>query len=69
MTMYALVILLATASGLALVCVAPHPRTVRALWPAAACLTGALLGVPVVGILGVMLAAFILVWPARWAWA
>lgn len=61
-------ILLAAAIGLALLCVAVHPRTLRAIWPAAAYLIGALLGVSDVAVVIVTLAAAILTWPVRQAW-
>jgi len=69
MMVYLFLILLAAAVGLALLCVAFYPRTLRAIWPAAACLTGALLGVSVPAVLLVTLVAAGLTWPVRRAWA
>ncbi len=69
MTVYLFLVLLASTIGLALLCVAFHPRTLRAIWPAAACLTGALLGVPDVTVVIVTLVAAGLTWPVRRAWA
>lgn len=62
-------VLLAAAVGLALACAPLHPRTLRWVWPAAACLTGTLLGVSATGVMLVTLAAAVLTWPARRAWA
>lgn len=69
MTTYVFIILLAQAVGLALLSVAFHPRTLRAIWLAAACLTGALLGAPDVAVVIVTLVAAGLTWPVRRAWA
>lgn len=69
MHIYSLLILLAAAVGLALACAPFHPRTLRWVWPAAACLTGTLLGVSATGVMLVTLAAAVLTWPARRAWA
>ncbi len=69
MTVYRFLILLAAAIGLALACPSWRPRTLQVVWPVAICLTGTLLEVPVVGILGVTIAAVILTWPVRRAWA
>lgn len=69
MTTYALIVLLAAAIGLALACVAVQPRSLRAIWPAAACLTGALLGVSAPAVLLVTLVTAGLTWPVRRAWA
>ena len=69
MTTYTLSVLLAQAVGLALACVAWHPRTLRAVWPAAVCLAGALLGVPATEVMIVTLAAAVVTWPVRRAWA
>lgn len=69
MTTYVLIILFAAAICLALACVAFHPRTLRAIWPAAVCLTGALLGVSAPAVLLVTLVAAGLTWPVRRAWA
>jgi len=69
MTTYALIVLLAQAVGLALLCMAFQPRNLRTVWPAAICLTGALLGLPVGSILVVTAVAAGLTWPVRRAWA
>ena len=69
MSIYSFLILLAAAVGLALGCMAILPRTLRAAWPAAACLTGALLGVSAPAVLFVTLVAAGLTWPVRRAWA
>jgi hypothetical protein len=68
MTTYAFIVLLAQEIGLALACVAFHPRTLRAVWPAAVCLVGALLGLPFVGVLAAVVLAVLLTWPVRQAW-
>lgn len=62
-------VLLAAAVGLALACAPFHPRTLRWAWPAAACLTGALLGASAPEVLLVTLVAAGLTWPVRRAWA
>ena len=69
MTTYALVILFFTTIGLALLCLGWQPQTLRWAWPAAACLTGALLGVSAPQVLLVTLVAAGLTWPVRRAWA
>jgi len=69
MTTYALIVLLAEAIGLALACAAWQPRTLRIVWPAATCLTGTLLGLPVGSILVVTAVAAGLTWPVRRPWA
>ena len=68
MTTYAPIVLLAAAIGLALACVAGRPSTVRAIWPAAACLAGMLLGLPAVSVVAVTVLAGVLTWPVRRAW-
>jgi hypothetical protein len=69
MTAYRVLILLVQASGLALLGMAWQPRTLRTVWPAAACLTGTLLGLPIGSILVVTALAAALTWPVRLAWA
>lgn len=61
--------LLAESVGLALGCAAIQPCALRVVWPAAACLAGALLGLPPVGVLAATAMAAGLVWPVRQAWA
>ncbi len=69
MMTYALIILFAMAIGLAVGSMAMQPRALRWAWPAVACLTGALLGLPVAAVLAVTVVAAALTWPVRRAWA
>ena len=69
MTTYQFLILLVQASGLALLCMAFQPRSLRTVWPAVTCLTGTLLGVSALETLLVTLVAAALTWPVGRAWA
>ena len=69
MTTYAFIILLGLSVGLALMCLTWQPRTLRWAWPAAACLAGALLGLPAVSVVAVTVMVAALTWPVRRAWA
>ncbi len=69
MTTCAFIILLGLSVGLALMCAAWQPRALRWAWPAAACLAGMLLGLPVVNVVAVTVLAGVLTWPVRRAWA
>ena len=60
--------LLVESVGLALVCAAIQPRALRTVWSAAVCLVGALLGLPLVGVLAAVVLAVLLTWPVRQAW-